>query len=345
MDSLTQIVLGASVGELVLGKKVGNKAALWGAIGGTIPDLDVIARGFMETVDALHFHRGPTHSITFSILMAPILGLLISYIHRKSNATWKDWSWLMFWALFTHPILDCFTTWGTQLFWPFTDFAIAFQSVFVVDPIYTVPFMTLLIWALFLKREKALRRKLNMIGLIASTAYLGITVINKTQANNVFEASLVQKEISYSRYVSRPAPLQSILWTANVESEDGFYIAYYSFFDPDKNLNWTYHPKNYTALNGWEEHPKMKQLFHITKGWHSVSERGDTLVINDFRFGRNKAWGYGDQFVFSYEVLPKTPNGQMPSIYQAQARPENVGETMGQLWRRIWGDRSDEAIE
>ena len=62
MDSLTQIVLGAAVAEASLGKKIGNRAMVWGAIAGTLPDLDVIANGFMSPVDALAFHRGPTHS-------------------------------------------------------------------------------------------------------------------------------------------------------------------------------------------------------------------------------------------------------------------------------------------
>ena len=119
MDSLTQIILGAAVGEAVLGKKVGNKAMLYGAIAGTIPDLDVLARYFVDTVTATEWHRGFSHSIFFSVLFAPIFGWLVWKLNSKSEATFKDWSWLMFWGLFTHPILDTFTTWGTQLFWPF----------------------------------------------------------------------------------------------------------------------------------------------------------------------------------------------------------------------------------
>lgn len=63
MDSLTQIVLGAAVGEAVLGKKVGNKAMFYGAIAGTIPDLDVYVGKLFDTVTALEIHRGFTHSV------------------------------------------------------------------------------------------------------------------------------------------------------------------------------------------------------------------------------------------------------------------------------------------
>ena len=65
MDSISQLTLGAAVGEVVLGRKVGNKAILWGAIGGTIPDLDVLSAAFMDTIDQLIIHRGFSHSIFF----------------------------------------------------------------------------------------------------------------------------------------------------------------------------------------------------------------------------------------------------------------------------------------
>ncbi len=69
MDSLTQIALGAAVGEAVLGKKVGNKAVLWGAVAATIPDLDVIPGSFMDAVAGLDFHRGLSHSILFCLIL------------------------------------------------------------------------------------------------------------------------------------------------------------------------------------------------------------------------------------------------------------------------------------
>ena len=73
MDSLTQIVLGGAVAELVAGKKMGNKAIIWGAIAGTIPDLDVFLRAFYHPIDAALLHRGFSHSILFSIIFGPLL--------------------------------------------------------------------------------------------------------------------------------------------------------------------------------------------------------------------------------------------------------------------------------
>ena len=112
MDSLTQIVLGAAVGEAVLGKKVGNKAMLYGAIAGTIPDLDVLASNLTDTTNALALHRGFTHSIVFSVVFGLLSGWLVSRFEKYKDI--KGWTQLFFWAFVTHPLLDAHTTWGTQ---------------------------------------------------------------------------------------------------------------------------------------------------------------------------------------------------------------------------------------
>ena len=96
MDSLTQIVLGAACGEVVLGKKVGNRAMLWGAIGGTIPDLDIILGPFISEVDALAIHRGFSHSIVFSIL----LGITVTFLFYRKSFFSKNGIILIFFYLF-----------------------------------------------------------------------------------------------------------------------------------------------------------------------------------------------------------------------------------------------------
>ena len=72
MDSLTHIVIGAAIGELVLGKKLGNKAMLWGAIAATIPDLDVVCGPFVDPVRKIEMHRGVTHSLLFILAFTPL---------------------------------------------------------------------------------------------------------------------------------------------------------------------------------------------------------------------------------------------------------------------------------
>lgn len=335
MDSLTQIVLGGAIGEAVLGKKVGNKAVLWGAIGGTIPDLDTIPGLFIDTVSRLEIHRGFSHSIVFAILFSPLFGFIISKIHqKKSEATWWGWTQLMFWAIFTHPLLDIFTTWGTQLFWPL-EWRIAIQSVFVIDPMYTLPFLICLIAVLFLKKSNPKRMKWNRVGLILSSIYLISTVGLKLYVDQVFESSLEEGGYDYSRFDSRPTPLNAILWTSNTELENSFLISYYSVFDQGKTLTYFQFPKNEQLLNPYRNDPKVERLIQLTKGFYTIEKTKDGIAMNDLRFGLSEGFDNGKgSFVFTYNISKK--NGEL-LVEQKKQSFKGVENVMAALWGRIKG--------
>lgn len=170
MDSLTQIVLGAAVAEAVAGKQLGIKAALFGGIAGTIPDLDVFLRSFYNPLEAALVHRGFSHSLLFALIAGPTLAYL-SNLLQKAKLGFKKWFWLWFLAIVTHPLLDIFTNYGTQFLWPFSP-RITFNTVFVIDPLYTLPFLFFLVGALFMKRNSSRRRRWNWIGIGYSSLYL-----------------------------------------------------------------------------------------------------------------------------------------------------------------------------
>jgi len=211
MDSITQAVLGAAVGEAVLGKKVGNHALLWGAIAGTIPDLDVFLSPFLNEVERLVVHRGFSHSIIFAIGISLLLGYLVQKIPKYRAQTAKDWCLLFFWCIFTHPLLDAFTNYGTQLFWPFSDYRVAFNTIFVIDPLYTLPLAISLIWLMFYRRDSKLRKQVSWGGIAVSSLYLTLTVFNKFYVENQIKNALQNQQISYSSIMTVPAPLNNIL--------------------------------------------------------------------------------------------------------------------------------------
>jgi inner membrane protein len=333
MDSLTQIVLGAAVGEAVLGKKVGNKAMLYGAIAGTIPDLDVVTRYFLDTVTATEWHRGFSHSIFFSILFAPIFGWMVWKLNRKEEATWKDWSWLMFWGLITHPVLDAFTTWGTQLFWPFKT-RLAFQSIFVIDPLYTIPFIILLVLAMLQKRTAVKRRKYVVFGLIISSSYLMLTLLLKGIAYKKFENELDNEGISYRQINTRPAPLNTILWLANIETVDTYLMGQYSFFD-SRPISFTVYPKNHDLLGKWADNDKVRRLIQITEGWYTITEKNGQLYFNDLRFGLTSLTPNETQFAFSYRLIP---DGDTIRVEETPKFKRDAKKLLASLWQRIWGN-------
>lgn len=333
MDSLTQIVLGAAVGEAVLGKKVGNKAMLYGAIAGTIPDLDVLSSHFTDTITAIEWHRGFSHSIFFSLVFAPIFGWLISKLERKQEATWKDWSWLMFWGLFTHPILDAFTTWGTQLFWPF-DLRLAFQSIFVIDPLYTLPFLVLLLMAMFQKRDSPKRARYNRLGLSISTGYLAATLILKGMAYQRFVLALDARGISYLNVNTRPGPFNSLLWMSNVDVGDAYLLGDYSFFDTQP-IEFVSYPKNHQLLGELASHDKIKRLEAITDDWFTITKDENDLFFNDLRFGLMSLEPEETQFAFSYK-LKEEDDGL--KVEEKPKMPSDAKKLLQALWTRIWGN-------
>ncbi|WP_324720808.1 metal-dependent hydrolase [Salinimicrobium sp. HB62] len=333
MDSLTQIVLGAAVGEAVLGRKVGNKAMLYGAIAGTIPDLDALASNFTDTITAIEIHRGFTHSIVFAVLAAPVFGWLISKIERKSGVGWKDWSRLMFWGLFTHPLLDSFTTWGTQLFWPL-DIRLAFKSIFVIDPLYTLPFLVFLVLAMRRKKEDPKRAKFNRLGLIVSTTYLLLTLVLKFFAHQQFVEDLERQGIFYSRLDTRPTPLNTILWAANAEAENDFLIGYYSFFD-EEIVRFEAVPKNHHYLGSLKNDKNVQRLIEISKGWYTISEKDGFLYFNDLRFGKLNPSDEGSNFAFSYKLIPE--DGTIRAEEEPK-RPGDASQILKDLWQRIKGN-------
>lgn len=333
MDSLTQIVLGAAVGEAVLGKKVGNKAMVFGAIAGTIPDLDIIARYFTDTVTAIEVHRGFSHSIFFAIFFAPVFGWLVYTLLPKKEATWREWSWLFFWGLFTHPILDAFTTWGTQLFWPF-ETRLAFQNIFVIDPLYTFPFLVFLVLTLFQKRTSKKRRKFNRLGLIVSSCYLGITLILKGISYKKFTEALDEEQIKYSEIDTRPAPFNSILWQANIVTEDAYLMANYSFFD-SKPISFESYLKNHELLGSLKNNDKVQRLIKIAEGWYVISKLNNQLYFNDLRFGLMSLDPKEKDFAFKYQLTNAQGDLEILETPRSVADAKNL---LSALWSRIWGN-------
>lgn len=291
MDSLTQIVLGAACGEVALGKKIGNKAQLFGAIGGTIPDLDVIIGNlfFHNEIDATAFHRGFMHSIVFAGMASIVLGFLFYELYnsgkRKHTTDLRDWMYLFLLSIGTHPILDSFTPYGTQLFLPFTDYRVAFNNISVVDPLYTLPFLICLLVSLFINRRKPKRRKWVFAGIYISSIYLLLTIGNKFYINHTFEKSFEKENIQFERFSAQPTILNNALWYAVAERENDFVVSFYSIFDQSSTATkYTKIPKNHQWID--IEHEDIKTLRWFSNEYFALQkvDSSDQIVYKDLRY-------------------------------------------------------------
>lgn len=332
MDSFTQIVLGAAVGEAALGKKVGNKALLYGAIAGTIPDLDILSGFFVDTVTALEIHRGVTHSILFAVFGGMFFGWLVSLWEKR--ASWKQWSWLFFLGFITHSWLDAHTSWGTQIFWPF-GYQVSFRNIFVIDPLYTIPFAIFLLLAWISPVGSAKRARYNWWGIGVSSAYMLVTIVLKFVTYDKFVQALDEQEIVYSTIQTKPSPMNTILWTANVQTEVAFLIGDYSFFDTEP-IQFYSHPKNHELLGELRNNKNVQRLITVTEDKYTIVKKEDGIYLNDLRFGMISVKQNGDKYAFSYKL--DEVGGEVIITEEVKDR-EDAKRMLSDLWSRLLGKR------
>ena len=308
MDLVTQTALGAAVGEMVLGRKAGNKAIMWGAVGGLIPDLDVLVSPFFSEVDGLFVHRGFSHSLIFAFLVAPLLGWLIHRIHdKKMNISRREWITLVFWAVFTHPFLDYLTTYGTGAFLPFNNYRVEFSTIAIVDVFYTLPFLLVLIIIPFINRTALIRRRIIMVMFSVTSLYLLGTVGNKLHVDTVFEKAFSKQQIKYNRFRTSPLPLSNFLWMGLAETDSGYHMALYSNFDAHIPDNFIFIPRNQDKLEDFSGDKDLKQLIQFSKGYYHINTDQNGLYLADLRFGK-MGLKRSSEFVFKFYLKNKDGN-------------------------------------
>ncbi|HEU0136790.1 MAG TPA: metal-dependent hydrolase [Flavobacterium sp.] len=333
MDSLTQIVLGAAVAEALVGRKIENRALLYGAALGTLPDLDIFVGKLFDPITALEIHRGFSHSIVFFMLLSPLMGVILQRFERHNSLRWNEAATMAFLVLLTHALLDIFTTWGTQLLWPLPH-RFALKTIFVVDPLYTLPLLYYVLRIIKIDKNEARRLKFIVRGLKISTVYLIFTGCIKLAVLNKFESNLAENHIVYHEIIVKPTPFNIILWNANVKTATGYLLADYSFFDT-RPPTYKYYPDGTHNLGSMADAPAVKQLINISEGWYVISKQENRLFFNDLRFGLIDDNPENPIFAFSYELIPS--NGQVSAIEVPKTKRDGK-VLLSRLINRIGGN-------
>jgi inner membrane protein len=326
MDSLTQIALGSAVGVAVMGRRTAVwKAALWGAIGGTLPDLDVVIDHGNPVLNMVR-HRAESHSLFYLTLFAPLLGWVAAKVHGEM-ALFKRW-WLALWlVLFTHPLLDNMTVYGTQLLMPFTDHPFALSSVFIIDPAYTLPLIIGVIAALWLKSDRGLRW--NTVTLTLSTAYLGWSMLAQQHVTTIARASLPAPTISENNLLVTPSPFNTVLWRLVATTPEQYFEGYYSLLDPEPTVRWTAHPRGADLIEQHGQSDAVAQIAAFSQGFYKLQAIGGRVLLTDLRMGQEPA------YTFRFDLGQAGEVGSAP-IQQLSMRAD-VGRALSWLWQRLLG--------
>lgn len=282
MDPVTHLTLGACTGEILLGKRFGKKAMLFGALAANLPDVDTIPGFFMPGDQSLWFHRGIAHSFFFAI----IAGLLLAYLFSKWFPRIGYRRFMLFFCveLFLHDLLDTCTGYGTGLFEPFTHARFSFHLLYVVDPLFTIWLLIATIVLIIIKTSNLSRIRWAIGGIIVSLLYVLVAIYCKSSLDPKAD-------------MTTPAPFTTLLWYNIKRTDSGFYTGYQSVFDK-KAVDYQFSPQNNKLLT----HPEP-YLVNFANGYYTLSQADGHTYFNIIRFGQIQGWqNKAAPFILSYPI-------------------------------------------
>lgn len=337
MDSLTQIVLGAGIGELVMGRKIGNKAILLGAIAGTVPDLDVIATSLIkDPIANLEIHRGYSHALFIHIFLAIPFAYLCFILFKKKHS-FMSFYWLWFLGFITHAILDGFTTYGTQLFLPFSNYLYGLNNISVVDPLYTLPFMGLLVWAMFYNKDNPKRFKLAAWSFYLSTSYMLLTFGFKYMAHHRFESELSARNVKYDFLSTSPSLFNAILWTGIAVSDSTINISEYSIFQRKKDISFSQYKRNLHEMKDFECKELSTMKWFSQNKYFVMRSSPDSLLFFNTKWGKaNFTKSEPKECFLFYTIFVKTKDGVKAKTLEPNFKEGKFQDLLSMLWQRMW---------
>lgn len=327
MDSLSQLALGAAVGGAVAGRRFGRKALLWGALCGTLPDLDVLVP-LGDPVSDFTYHRSASHSLLMQALATPLLVWLITRIHPATVSSWRRWAMLVYSALATHALLDAFTVYGTQLLWPLEPTPFGLGSIFIIDPLYTLPLLCALVVAALARRGERIRGA-SLVGLVLSSLYLAWTLLAQAHVDVLARKSLAEASIEVERVLVTPAPFNSVLWRVLAIGPTEYHEGFHSLLDDDGALRFARHPRHPELLTPIADAWPVARLAWFTRGFYAAALRDEDVVLTDLRMGLEP------DYIFAFRVgVLGNPHVHPAEAVRMPAR-RNFGR-VARVWRRIF---------
>ncbi len=301
MDSVTQLALGSAIGYAVAGRRHGWKAVAAGAVCGSLPDLDVLI-SYGDPIADYAEHRGFSHSLFWLTLAAPVVAPILARILRTPvDLRWMLGMWLV---LATHPILDAFTIYGTRLWLPFSSEPVLWATMFIIDPLYTLPLLISLVIAL--RRHgfgaTGIHSRAPLWALAISSAYLLWSVAAKAVVDSHVQGSLARQGLSYTRYITTPIFFNTLFWRAVVMTPDGYYEGYTWVFAGD-GMQWRYRSSRSDLIAELEASKGFRQLRWFSRGFYRVRVQGESVLVSDLRMGA------GDTLIFQFIVGDIGPDG------------------------------------
>jgi inner membrane protein len=336
MDSLSQIVLGAAVAAAVAPVGHRRAALLAGAALGTLPDLDFIPINLVtdDPVARMTWHRSFSHSL----FVLPIVGWLLWAWFRSRGGRVAQapgrWFWAMQLALVTHPLLDAFTVYGTQLWWPLMPPPAMWASVFIIDPLYTLWLLVACIAAWWLRERVAAQRVL-VAGLVLSTGYLAFSLVAKAAVDRTADEALARMGLVDAPRFSVPMPFNTLLWRVVAMTPDGFVEGERSIVADRGPMTFRRYPSDVDALRAVRDFPVVQRLAWFNRGFMKAEVRDGTLVLSDLRMGSEP------DYTFRFAIAQRASDRWLAIAPRQIEWPWEAGRRLSAMWWRIWYEPMD----
>lgn len=339
MDSLSHIIIGAAIGEVAVGKKIGRWGMLIGAVAKSIPDFDLFYTGLSDPRAYMCQHRAHTHSLFIEALYAIPLAYLLAHIF-KNKVSFRRFLGLMLVCLWGHSLLDWCTNFGTQLLLPFSNSSYSLNTLSIVDLLFTLPMLFGITIAIFYKKNSDRRQYLAKASLVWCFFYLGMTFFNKYRAETIAKTSILQENIPATAHLTNPTILNNVLWYALASNDSTIFVSEYSLFSPHYPIVWRSYPRKQWLMARSESKDDVARIRWFSDPYTLAEQSDDTLRIYGVKFGRTnfQETELAKTFDLHYKLFKKEGNWQM-GMKEPTASRENIGKAFTDLWERICGRR------
>lgn len=330
MDSITHLFVGGAIAAVLAPPSQRRAALLAGAAINSLPDLDVLPLLLSDDpVTRMIWHRGMTHSL----FLLPFVGwALWAWFRRRGGRVAqapKQWFWIFQCALLSHPVLDAFTVYGTQLLWPLPVPPAMWSSLFIIDPAFSACLIVPCAIAWF-AREHLLAQRALVTGMTLAIAYLGISQLAKWQVEREAERALAARGLQDAPRFSVPMPFNILLWRVVAMTPEGFVEGERSLVADNGPMRFDEYRSDVGALEAVRHYPAVHRLLWFNRGFVKAQERGARLVLSDLRMGSEP------DYSFRFAVASRNGDGWEEIPPRQLTWPWESRRRLDAMWRRIW---------
>ncbi|MFL6593595.1 MAG: metal-dependent hydrolase [Luteimonas sp.] len=340
MDSITHLFLGGAIAAAVVPARHRRAALLAGAALNTLPDLDVLPLALCDDpVVRMTWHRSATHSW----LVLPFVAWLLWTVFRVRDGRVAEaprrWWWAIVLCLMAHPLIDAFTVYGTQLFWPLPMRPLMWSTLFIVDPLFTLPWLLACLVAWF-ARERLIAQRALLAGIAIGVAYVAWSMVAKSIVDRVADSTLATMGLQHAPRFSVPTPFNTLLWRVVAMTPAGFVEGQRSLVADHGPMTFRGYASDSQGLGEARHIPAVQRLAWFDHGFQKAQVRDGVLVLSDLRMGSEP------DYSFRFAVARRTPVGWQPVLPPRQLHwPWQARRTLAQTWRRIWRDPDQAATD